>query len=157
MQVNIYSPISGNIIDIKTIPDKMFSDEVIGPSIAIRKHKLSEFIYSPIDGIDIAVYPTGHAVVIEHESGLELLIHIGIDTYKKEGLFEIIVNNHEIVSEFDKLLRINPLIQDSSSDLIIITVVKKEGFVVQKLDNEFVVAKKSILMKIDTGVNDLIK
>lgn len=157
MQFNVYSPISGNIVDIRSLTDQMFSDEVIGPSIAIRKHRLSEYIYSPIVGRDIAIYPTGHAVVIEHESGLEILIHIGIDTYKKEGLFEKLVNNHEIVNEFDRLLRINPIIQDSSSDLIIVTVVKKEGFVVQKLDHKSVVAKKSVLMRIDTGVNDCIK
>lgn len=79
----INSPIKGLIIDLKDVPDEIFAQGILGEGIAIDPAEGK--VYSPCDGIVIQLFKTNHAVSIKTKDGLEILIHIGIDTVKLKG------------------------------------------------------------------------
>jgi len=79
----ISSPMSGTVIPISQVGDPTFSANVLGSGIAIIP--TSERIVAPANAYISLMIETGHAVVMIAEGGVELLIHIGIDTVKLKG------------------------------------------------------------------------
>ncbi|MBT9776436.1 PTS beta-glucoside transporter subunit IIBCA [Clostridium sp. MCC353] len=79
----ICAPISGRCIPLEEVKDEMFASKMLGDGFAIEPS--SGTVVSPVDGTVIAAYPTGHAYGIRTEEGMELLIHIGIDTVELNG------------------------------------------------------------------------
>lgn len=81
--ITVASPIEGIIKPISSVQDDVFSREVIGKSIAIEP--TGNTIYAPVTGTVTSVFPTNHAIGITGDSGIEVLIHVGIDTVKLNG------------------------------------------------------------------------
>ncbi len=77
--------IDGKLIDITTVPDEMFAGKLLGDGVAFLSDADTVTVASPADGVLSAVYPTGHAFGITTASGVEMLVHIGIDTVKANG------------------------------------------------------------------------
>lgn len=80
---SIYSPMDGNCIDITEVKDVGFSSKTMGDGIAIVPTKGQ--LYAPANGTVSMLFRTKHAIGLETESGVELLIHIGIDTVNLDG------------------------------------------------------------------------
>lgn len=98
----LMAPMNGELISIKEVNDDMFSKGVLGEGIAIIPENGE--VYSPCDGIIRAAYP--HAIGIETTEGIEVLVHLGIDTVKLNGkYFELKVKEGDRVSLGDKLLK----------------------------------------------------
>lgn len=76
-------PISGNVIPLSEIGDGVFSEEVLGKGFGIRPE--NERIYAPFDGVVEMVADTKHAIGLKSNDGIELLIHVGIDTVDMNG------------------------------------------------------------------------
>lgn len=92
----IHAPVSGKQIPLCQVKDKAFSSKALGEGIAIIPEN-GHFV-SPVDGEIKMIFPTKHAIGILSSEGVELLIHIGIDTVKLEGNhFEILVKNGDEV------------------------------------------------------------
>ena len=81
--INITSPVEGNVISLSEVPDATFAQEILGKGVAIVPQQ--GVIYAPLDGTADVMFETGHAVGIVGENGIELLVHIGIDTVNLEG------------------------------------------------------------------------
>jgi len=79
----LHSPIDGEIIDLNKVPEGAFSGKLLGDGFAIIP--TGNKVYSPADGEVVVLFPTKHAVVILTEEGLEILIHIGINTSSLQG------------------------------------------------------------------------
>lgn len=86
--VEIFSPLAGTVIGLEEVPDDAFAQKMIGDGCAIDPAPGA--IYAPVDG-EIDIFETNHAVSIESPSGLEMIIHFGVDTVKlnKEGLTRV--------------------------------------------------------------------
>jgi sugar PTS system EIIA component len=97
------SPIVGKAIDICGVPDEVFASGMLGVGIAFEPSE--GVVYSPCDGEIVQIFPTKHAVGIKSTEGIEILVHIGIDTVilKGEG-FETLVNAGDLVKKGDKLI-----------------------------------------------------
>ena len=81
----IVAPADGTMFAIEDVKDAVFSQKVLGDGVAFRHEGDSATICAPADGTLSAVLPTGHAFGITMENGVELLIHIGIDTVSAKG------------------------------------------------------------------------
>lgn len=73
----------GHVIPLSKVNDKAFSSEAMGKGVAIKP--TANQICSPVDGEVACVFPTKHAIGLKSDSGVEVLIHIGIDTVQLEG------------------------------------------------------------------------
>lgn len=81
--VDLVAPITGNVVKIEDVPDQVFSQKMIGDGIAIEP--VEGVVVAPVDGEIVQIFPTNHAVGIRTQSGLEILIHIGMETVAMGG------------------------------------------------------------------------
>ncbi len=79
----IASPLDGTIVPLRDVPDPVFSKGIMGPGIAVMPS--GDTAYSPGSGMVVAAQPTGHAFGLVLDDGIEVLIHVGIDTVNLKG------------------------------------------------------------------------
>lgn len=79
----ILSPLTGTVVALSDVPDPVFGKGIMGPGIAVEPS--GDTAYSPGAGTVIAAQPTGHAYGILLDTGVEVLIHVGLDTVKLKG------------------------------------------------------------------------
>ena len=77
------SPLMGKVISLKEVDDSVFAQELLGKGVAIKPE--NGLLIAPFDGTVAMLFNTKHAIGLESETGIELLIHIGIDTVNLEG------------------------------------------------------------------------
>jgi len=92
------SPVKGEIIKLENLTDAVFSSGALGKGVGILPSEGK--IFSPVDGKIATVTGTKHAIAVESEYGVEILIHIGMDTVQLEGKY---FDVH--VSEGDKVTK----------------------------------------------------
>lgn len=92
------APVAGRLFPLHEVQDEVFSRGFMGKGVAVDP--LNGYVVSPVKGRVTHVIDTKHAIMIEHSSGLQLLIHVGIDTVdlKGEG-FHVPVEANDIVTE----------------------------------------------------------
>ncbi|MCC0673797.1 MULTISPECIES: PTS glucose transporter subunit IIA [unclassified Clostridioides] len=115
---SIKSPISGKVIELSKIPDAVFSQKLMGEGVAIDS--TGDIVYAPSNGKVAVLAETKHALVIELENGMELLIHVGLDTVNLKGEgFEALVSVGDQVKEGTPMLKIDrSLIESNGISLI---------------------------------------
>lgn len=82
-QLEIASPIKGTVLKLEKMKDDAFASGVLGKGAAIIPEEGN--VYAPADGVITALFPTLHAIGMQADNGLELLIHIGLDTVQLNG------------------------------------------------------------------------
>jgi PTS system beta-glucosides-specific IIC component/PTS system sucrose-specific IIC component len=101
--VEIYSPLSGAVVELSDTPDEAFAEKMLGDGVAIIPK--GNMIQAPCDAEEIGIFDTNHAVSFE-TNGLELIVHFGIDTVKLDGKgFERIAANESAVKKGDHLVK----------------------------------------------------
>ena len=99
----IKSPVVGRCFDISEIPDEVFSTKMLGNGIGFESSE--GILYAPVDGEILQVFPTKHAMVLKSKEGIEILLHIGIDSVEMKGEgFQAFVEKNQQVKAGDKLL-----------------------------------------------------
>ncbi len=97
------APVAGSLVSIKDVSDPTFGEEILGKGVAIIPS--DNRIYAPVDGKVATVFPTGHAVAVVGNDGMEILIHVGLDTVKLNGEhFTIHAEEGQEVKKGDLLL-----------------------------------------------------
>ncbi|ADD01748.1 MULTISPECIES: PTS sugar transporter subunit IIA [Thermoanaerobacter] len=148
--VDIYSPINGILLKIEDVPDPVFSQKMVGDGVALEPTE--GIVYSPVNGTIIQLFPTKHALGLKTEEGLELLIHIGMDTVEMKGNgFESFVSEGEKVKVGDKLIKFDMELVKKEHPLtspIIITNMDIVDKIVKEPDGEEVRAEKTKIMRV---------
>lgn len=148
--VDIYSPINGILLKIEDVPDPVFSQKMVGDGVALEPTE--GIVYSPVNGTLIQLFPTKHALGIKTEEGLEILIHIGMDTVEMKGNgFESFVSEGEKVKIGNKLLKFDMELVKKEHPLtspIIITNMDIVDKIVKESYGEEVKAGKTKIMRV---------
>ena len=100
---DVYSVADGQVINIEDVKDPVFSQKMMGDGFAVEPDNGN--IVSPVAGKVASIFPTKHAIGLETNNGLEVLVHIGLDTVSLEGKpFEVKVTEGQTVAAGDLLV-----------------------------------------------------
>lgn len=79
----LLAPVSGEVVALEQVPDEAFASKAVGEGVAIRP--TGSTVVSPASGTILKIFNTNHAFCLETEKGLEVVVHMGIDTVALEG------------------------------------------------------------------------
>lgn len=100
---HVYAPLAGEAVAISEVPDPTFSSGAMGNGIAIKP--TDGKVCSPVNGTVDMMFDTGHAVTLVSDNGIEILIHVGLETVGLEGKpFQVKVQNGQKVKKGDILM-----------------------------------------------------
>jgi len=101
--LTLNAPVSGRVLSLEDVNDPTFSEHILGDGFAIVPEK--GYIVAPADAVIASVPHTKHAISMTTDSGVELLIHVGIDTVELDGkYFNIPVSLGDHVNSGDVLI-----------------------------------------------------
>ena len=148
---DICSPLTGQVKDIATIEDDVFSSGMLGQGIAIEP--TDGQVLSPVDGVVTSVFPTKHAIGVTSDDGVEILIHIGMDTVSLNGEgFESFVKQNDRVQKGDLMLRVD-LDKIKAAGFSVITpivVTNSSSYKVVKIMTNNQVSKGDLILTIES-------
>ena len=134
----VFSPLTGELKSLKDVNDPTFSEEILGKGIAILPKE--GIVYAPFDGVVSALFDTKHAIGLTDDQGMELLIHVGLETVNLGGThFEVHISQGDLVKKGDPLITfdlqeiqkthdvITPVLITNADDLSEIVVQKEFG------------------------------
>ncbi|VBB08201.1 phosphotransferase system sugar-specific permease eiia type 1 [Lucifera butyrica] len=103
---NFVIPVDGKLLPLSAVPDKVFSQKILGDGFAIDP--ANGEVVSPVDGTVTTFFPTKHAIGITTEDGMEVLVHFGINTVELAGDgFTALVEQDAKVKAGQPLLKVN--------------------------------------------------
>ncbi|MGG4000434.1 PTS sugar transporter subunit IIA [Anoxybacillus kestanbolensis] len=146
----IVSPLTGNVRSLENVPDPVFAQKMMGDGFAIEP--TDGVVVSPIHGEVVQVFPTKHAVGLRSDQGLEILIHVGIDTVHMHGEgFEAYVKAGDRVKAGDLLLSFDLTLVQQKAKSSLTPVVITNGEVVNECHREHIEQAErgsTVLMKV---------
>ena len=122
LETAIQTVATGKVISITEVADAVFSQKIMGDGFAIIPSGTD--VISPVDGTITSVFPTKHAIGIKTENGIEVLVHMGIDTVELKGEgFELFVEEGQEIKAGDKLAEMNlETVKEAGKDTAIVVV-----------------------------------
>ena len=146
----IASPIQGTAVELKNVDDPVFSTGTIGKGLAVQPN--NNEVRAPFDGEVISVFPTKHAIGLKSENGVELLIHLGINTVNLKGKYFDAkvaagqkVNQGDLLETFD-VDQIKAAGYDTVVPIIVTNTNNFDDIIVEKKDGDSVKFGDQILM-----------
>ncbi len=117
-KIALASPLKGKVLKLSEVKDEAFASGVLGQGAAVEPEE--GVLYAPADGTVSALFPTGHAIGLTTQTGLELLMHVGMDTVQLDGKgFKAFVETGETVKQGQKLLEFDrKLISEAGYSLV---------------------------------------
>lgn len=149
-KIDIHSPIKGVFEKLSNVPDKVFSEKIMGDGIAIIPQDGK--VYAPADGTVVCIVESKHGIVFKTDTGVEMLIHIGLDTVKLNGKhFKSHIQNETKVKLGDLLLEFDiEALKEEGYNLVTPVVVTNSNDYIKIIpmfeENEDVNNNDSILM-----------
>ncbi|MEQ2691495.1 glucose PTS transporter subunit IIA, partial [Enterococcus faecalis] len=121
-ETELYSVANGKVIPISEVPDDVFSAKMMGDGFAVVP--TDGEVSTPVAGKITSIFPTKHALGIQTDSGIEVLLHMGLDTVELQGgPFTLHVEEGQVVKQGDKIATIDLAALEQAgkkSDLIVV-------------------------------------
>ncbi|ETY74228.1 glucose PTS transporter subunit IIA [Lactiplantibacillus fabifermentans] len=136
----------GELIDLAAVHDETFASKVLGDGVALKL--TSDFICAPANGTLATMFPTGHAFGVVTNTGVELLVHIGIDTVNLQGDgFDVLVHQDEVVRAGQPIVRVDrDKLEKAGYDLTTMLIVTNAN-------NQTIQLQTSGVVKVGTQLN----
>jgi len=129
-EIDILAPLDGAVVDLEAVPDEVFAQKMVGDGVAIDPS--GQVAVAPVAGTLVKLFPGGHAFGIATGGGVELIVHLGLDTIelKGEGFGNIAVEGQEVqagtpIVRFDRAVverlgkvMISPVVSTGSGTIV---------------------------------------
>ncbi|MCW3848034.1 phosphoenolpyruvate--protein phosphotransferase [Sphingomonas sp. LB-2] len=139
----ITAPVKGWAAPLSEVPDPVFADRMMGDGVAI--HPAGSTVVAPCDGVVAALHAARHAVTVRHQSGAEILIHIGLETVALGGKgFRALTVEGASVSRGDPLIEFD-------MDAVALGAVSLVTPVVVTNGDAFLIERRTVGQKVETG------
>lgn len=125
--ITVGSPLSGKVVPLETVSDRAFAEKMMGEGVALVPS--GGELFSPVNGAVETIAETAHAVGLRSDEGVELLIHLGLETVNLKGQhFTSCVAEGDRIKTGDVLIRFDlAAIQDAGYDTITPVTVVNSG------------------------------
>lgn len=120
---NLYAVANGKVVPVSEVADPVFSQKMMGDGFAVIP--ADGIIYSPVDGKVLSVFPTKHAIGIQMANGLEVLVHMGLDTVELNGKpFETHVKEGDNVTASTQIATVDlDALEEAGKDNAMVVVI----------------------------------
>lgn len=146
--IELLLPVDGKVIPLTEVNDYLFNKKIMGEGAAVIPS--GDFVFSPVDGEINLVYDAKHAIGIKTQEGLQILIHVGIDSVKLEGRgFAAYVKVGDKVTKGEKILFFDKeFVEKRVSSVTPIVITNPE--LMEQFDTNYKALKaKDLLMTIE--------
>jgi len=146
-KIEIFSPLSGEVVDIENVPDEVFSKKLVGDGVAIIPS--SSVAVSPIKGVISRIFPTKHAFSIKGDR-VEVMVHIGLDTVSLQGEgFEALAKEGDKVEIGTPIIKVDKeyLISQGKEIITPIIVSSQKDIKIKKI-NSTTIKEAELLLEI---------
>src|SRR5436305_13646351 len=82
-EIRVLAPLDGTVVELESVPDEVFAQKMAGDGVAIDPS--GQVAVAPVTGDLVKLFPGGHAFGISTGDGVELIVHVGLDTIELEG------------------------------------------------------------------------
>lgn len=133
----LYAPVKGSVLDLTATPDEVFRSGMMGDGVALEPAE--GVVVAPCDGEVVVMPRTGHAVALRSKEGVDILIHVGLDTVELNGQgFTVHVQPGDTVKRGARLLTFDMnFIRDQGKQLITPVVITNMADKVESLVKYF--------------------
>ena len=147
--LDVLAPCSGRIIDITEVPDDVFAGKMMGDGMAVWQEKPQ--VCAPVDGIISMVADTKHAFGITTPEGLDILVHVGLETVELQGEgFEQIRQQGEEVKAGDVILSVDlDVMKDKGIEMVVpVLLIPNEEKDTRKTEETEAISGETVLFSI---------
>jgi len=144
---DIIAPISGKVFRIIDVPDRIFASRIVGDGVAIDPTE--GMVVAPFDGVVRLIHSMNHLVGMRSKEGLDIIIHVGVDTIGMGGEgFERVVSPGSFVELGQPILRFDLGLVRLRAKSTLSPLVVTNGVVVQDMFGALVRAGKDVVMRV---------
>lgn len=112
------------LFDVKEVKDPVFSEKMLGDSVAFKINENKATLCSPANGELSVMFPTGHAYGITTKKGVEILVHVGIDTVNSKGNgFKVLKKQDDEVKAGEPIVEVNYKLLKENYDMSTILII----------------------------------
>jgi sugar PTS system EIIA component len=131
-ELDILAPLDGTVVDLEQVPDEVFAQKMVGDGVAIDPS--GGIAVAPIAGTLVKLFPGGHAFGIAADNGIELIVHLGLDTIELEGAgFENIATEGQVVQIGTPIVRFDRATIEGMGKIMLSPVVSTgSGIIVRR-------------------------
>lgn len=131
-QIHILAPLDGTVVDLERVPDEVFAQKMVGDGMAIDPS--GHVALAPVAGQLVKLFKGGHAFGIAGAAGVELIVHLGLDTVELQGEgFEKLAVEGQLVQAGDPIVRFDRATIEAAGKIVLSPVVSSgEGTIVRR-------------------------
>ena len=121
-EIDVLAPLDGTVVELESVPDEVFAQRMVGDGLAIDPS--GEVAVAPVSGILVKLFPGGHAFGIEASDGVELIVHLGLDTIELQGEgFEKLAVEGQVVAAGTPIVRFDRAVIERLGKVMLSPVV----------------------------------